>query len=256
MDDSGHNTNVEALVAPLFESMKVRVTDEELQRIKDAFAFAREAHKKQRRKSGEPYIVHPISVARIVGEEMMLDANTVCAAFLHDVVEDTSYTLDDIEKRFGDDVAFLVRVVTKKKKEHYEKSKQVDNFKQMIDSVKFDIRAMLIKLADRLHNMRTLSSMRPEKQMKIAGETDYFYAPLANRLGLFGVKIELENLSFKYRCPREYAEIERMIEDDKCAEKEALKRFTGRISSKLEAAGIRATTLFFAPPILILPLSG
>ena len=240
MDDSGRNTNVEALVAPLFESMKVRVTDEELQRIKDAFAFAREAHKKQRRKSGEPYIVHPISVARIVGEEMMLDANTVCAAFLHDVVEDTSYTLDDIEKRFGDDVAFLVRVVTKKKKEHYEKSKQVDNFKQMIDSVKFDIRAMLIKLADRLHNMRTLSSMRPEKQMKIAGETDYFYAPLANRLGLFGVKIELENLSFKYRCPREYAEIEKMIEADKCAEKEALERFTGRISSKLEAAGIGA----------------
>lgn len=240
MDDSGRNTNVEALVAPLFESMKVRVTDEELQRIKDAFAFAREAHKKQRRKSGEPYIVHPISVARIVGEEMMLDANTVCAAFLHDVVEDTSYTLDDIEQRFGDDVAFLVRVVTKKKKDHYEKSKQVDNFKQMIDSVKFDIRAMLIKLADRLHNMRTLSSMRPEKQMKIAGETDYFYAPLANRLGLFGVKIELENLSFKYRCPREYAEIEKMIEADKCAEKEALERFTGRISSKLETAGFKA----------------
>ena len=125
-------------------------------------------------------------------------------AFLHDVVEDTDTTIQQIEEWFGKDVVFLVRVVTKTKKEKYELGKQVDNFKQMLDSVKYDIRALLIKLADRLHNMRTLSSMRPGKQMKIAGETDFFYAPLANRLGLYRVKVELENLSFRYRCPREY----------------------------------------------------
>lgn len=133
------------------------------------------------RKTGEPYIIHPIAVARIVAEELELGANPVIAAFLHDVVEDTPYTIDDIRERFGDDVAFLVGVVTKQKKERYEQSKQVDNFRQILASVQYDVRAILIKLADRLHNMRTLDSMRPDKQMKIAGETDYFYAPLANR---------------------------------------------------------------------------
>lgn len=176
----------------VFEIMGRRVIPEDLRRIRAAFEFAREAHALQKRKTGEPYILHPIAVATIAAEELMLGANPVIAAFLHDVVEDTDYTIEDIQSRFGDDVAFLVRVVTKQKKDKYEMSKQLDNFKQMLTSVQFDIRAILVKLADRLHNMRTLSSMRPDKQMKIAGETDYFYAPLANRLGLYNVKTELE----------------------------------------------------------------
>ena len=175
-------------VENLFHTMEQRVTPKEMEQIKAAYQLAHEAHKGQTRKTGEPYIIHPIAVARIVAEELMLGANPVIAAFLHDVVEDTPHTVEDIEKQFGEDVAFLVRVVTKQKKEHYEMSKQLDNFKQMLDSVHYDIRAILIKLADRLHNMRTLDSMKPDKQMKIAGETDYFYAPLANRLGLYEIK--------------------------------------------------------------------
>lgn len=175
-----------------------------MQHVRNAYELAAEAHKDQKRKTGEPYIIHPIAVARIVAEELELGANPIMAAFLHDVVEDTPYTIEDIRERFGDDVAFLVGVVTKQKKERYYKSKQVDNYRQILASVQYDVRAILVKLADRLHNMRTLASMRPDKQMKIAGETDYFYAPLANRLGLYHVKTELENLSFHYRCPREY----------------------------------------------------
>ena len=203
--EKDYNAIIEQNVSEMLEAIKRRIEPEDIERIKEAFELAREAHKKQFRKSGEPYILHPISVARIIAEELELGANPIMAAFLHDVVEDTDYTLEDIRKRFGDDVAFLVGVVTKKKKDHYERSKQVDNYQQILESVQFDVRALLIKLADRLHNMRTLDSMRPDKQMKIAGETDYFYAPLANRLGLYHIKSELENLSFRYRCPREFA---------------------------------------------------
>jgi len=170
----------------VFEAMEGRVPEEDMVRLHQAFDLARHAHADQKRKTGEPYILHPIAVATICAKELML--STVIAAFLHDVVEDTDFTIDDIESRFGHYVAFLVRVVTKQKKDKYDESKQVDNYKQMLDSVQYDIRALLVKLADRLHNMRTLSSMLPDKQMKIAGETDYFYAPLANRLGLYNVK--------------------------------------------------------------------
>lgn len=206
----------------------------------DAYELAAEAHKEQKRKTGEPYIIHPIAVARIVAEELELDANPVMAAFLHDVVEDTQYTIEDIRERFGEDVAFLVGVVTKQKKEKYDKSKQVDNYRQILSSVQYDVRAILVKLADRLHNMRTLASMRPDKQMKIAGETDYFYAPLANRLGLYHVKTELENLSFHYRCPREYEQIERMLEETKQAEKKNLEGFISKVCELLEDNGIKA----------------
>ena len=170
----------------------------------------------------------------------MLDVNPVMAAFLHDVVEDTSYTLDDIRNQFGDDVAFLVDVVTKRKKDKYRSTKQIDNFRQMLDSFQYDIRAMLIKLADRLHNMRTLSSMRPDKQMKIAGETDYFYAPLANRLGLYHVKTELENLSFRFRCPHEYEELRSLIRKDESLQRERLARFCNQLRETLRAEGIEA----------------
>ena len=221
----------------VFEVMAPRVSAEDLARIKDAFELAREAHAPQFRKSGEPYILHPVAVATIAAEELMLEANPVIAAFLHDVVEDTSYTIDDIRKRFGDDVAFLVRVVTKQKKSKYEASKQIDNYRQMLNSLQYDVRALLVKLADRLHNMRTLSSMRADKQMKIAGETDYFYAPLANRLGLYDVKTELENLSFRFRCPHEFAELENYINQDREAQLDRLTIFANEIKDTLAAAG-------------------
>lgn len=222
----------------VFDVMAKRTTPEELQRIRDAFELARLAHANQKRKTGEPYILHPIAVANIAAEELMLDANPVMAAFLHDVVEDTDYTVEDIESRFGPDVAFLVNVLTKRKSDHYKSTKQVDNFRQMLESFQYDIRAMLIKLADRLHNMRTLSSMRPDKQMKIAGETDYFYAPLANRLGLYHVKTELENLSFRFRCPHEYAELRTLIDNDEEMQRQRLARFCSQIHSTLLAEGI------------------
>ena len=226
-------------VEAIIKMMSNRLSADDQQRIRDAYAFAAEAHKNQKRKSGEPYIIHPISVARIVAEEFELGANPVIAAFLHDVVEDTPYTIDDVRQRFGDDVAFLVGVVTKKKKDKYDLSKQVDNFRQILASVQFDVRAILIKLADRLHNMRTLDSMRPDKQMKIAGETDYFYAPLANRLGLYHVKSELENLSFRYRCPIEYKDlVEKNILYMK-AEKSNIEAFVAKAKAALDENGIQ-----------------
>lgn len=226
-------------VEAIIKMMSNRLSANDQQRIRDAYAFAAEAHKNQKRKSGEPYIIHPIAVARIVAEEFELGANPVIAAFLHDVVEDTPCTIDDVRKRFGDDVAFLVGVVTKKKKDKYDLSKQVDNFRQILASVQFDVRAILIKLADRLHNMRTLDSMRPDKQMKIAGETDYFYAPLANRLGLYHVKSELENLSFRYRCPIEYKDlIEKNILYIK-AEKSNIEAFVAKAKAALDENGIQ-----------------
>ena len=159
----------------LFACVSRRFDVEDIERIEQAYELAEEAHRPQRRKSGEPYILHPIAVAMIVANEIGLAANPICAALLHDVVEDTDYTVKDIRERFGDDVATLVNVVTKRKSEKYETSLQVDNYKQMLQSIHYDIRALLLKLADRLHNMRTLKSMLPHKQLKIASETDYLY---------------------------------------------------------------------------------
>ncbi len=222
----------------VFSAMEKRCSLEEMQLVQKAFNFAREAHRNQTRKSGEPYIIHPIAVAMIIADEMQLGAAPVCAAFLHDVVEDTPCTDEKIQQEFGNDVAFLVRVVTKKKKNQYEMSKQLDNFKQMLDSMHYDIRAILIKLADRLHNMRTLSSMTPAKQMKIAGETDFFYAPLANRLGLYTIKIELENLSFHYRCPQVYDRILKLIEEDKKRDEKRMTPFYKKMDEILKNNGI------------------
>jgi len=244
-----YNKIIQEKAQVVFMEMEKRVSAEDMTRIRAAFELAREAHAEQKRKSGEPYIIHPIAVATIVAEELKLGANPVIAAFLHDVVEDTAYTIDDIRQRFGDDVAFLVSVVTKKSTGHYEISKQVDNYKQMLNSIHYDIRALLVKLADRLHNMRTLSSMRPDKQMKIAGETDFFYAPLANLLGLYNVKIELENLSFRYRCPHEYEMIAGLIQKDKDSQQKRLTAFTEKIREVLKQNGIDAqiNTVYRAP---------
>ena len=250
--DKDYNAIIEEKVGEIIEAIKRRIEPDDIERIKAAFELAREAHSKQFRKSGEPYILHPIAVARIIAVELELGSNPIMAAFLHDVVEDTDYTIDDIRQRFGNDVAFLVGVVTKKKKEHYERSKQVDNYQQILESVQYDVRALLIKLADRLHNMRTLDSMRPDKQMKIAGETDYFYAPLANRLGLYHIKSELENLSFRYRCPQEYAEIEGLLSQEKENIKEMTETFISRIEDIFSREGIKARTeMRFRPPFSV-----
>ena len=240
--ETNYDVMIQADVDELIASLACKECTQNLERLRTAFEFAREAHSPQRRKSGEPYIIHPVNVARIVAEELELGADPVIAAFLHDVVEDTHYTIDDIRDRFGDEVAFLVGVVTKEKKDKYVQSKQIDNFRQILASMQYDVRALLIKLADRLHNMRTLDSMRPDKQMKIAGETDYFYAPLANRLGLYHVKTELENLSFRYRCPREFAMLERMLAEEFEAERPHIEAFTSKIESILKAGGIVART--------------
>ena len=224
----------------VFDVMAARVSPGDLKRIQDAYELAALAHRDQKRNTGEPYIIHPIAVATIAAEELEMDTNTVIAAFLHDVVEDTEYTIEDIRERFGDDVAFLVDAVTKRKKRNYEHTKQVDNYKQILESVHYDIRALLVKLSDRLHNMRTLDSMRPDKQMKIAGETDFFYAPLAGRLGLYRVKTELENLSFRFRCPREYETILKHLEDDKQRTQASVEAFTSEISRILEDSGVTA----------------
>ena len=239
MEDS---ERIQQAAEHVFDVMAKRVGPEDLQRIKDAYALAELAHRGQKRNTGEPYIIHPIAVANIAAEELELDANTVIAAFLHDVAEDTEYTVEDIRERFGDDVAFLVDVVTKRKKHNYEHTKQVDNYRQILESVHYDIRALLVKLSDRLHNMRTLDSMRPDKQMKIAGETDFFYAPLAGRLGLYHVKTELENLSFRFRCPKEFDMIERQLEEDRVRTLPALNEFTSEIEAIFKKVGIPART--------------
>lgn len=235
-----YEEKIQVSVESIFTMLAKRLDEEQMKMVRAAYNFAAVAHKDQKRKTGEPYIIHPIAVARIVAEEMGLGANPVMAAFLHDVIEDCPYTIDDIRERFGDDVAFLVGVVTKQKKAKYDKSKQVDNFRQILSSVQFDVRAILVKLADRLHNMRTLSSMRPDKQMKIASETDYFYAPLANRLGLYNVKTELENLSFRYRCPREYDKLEKQLAELQLAEKDDVDAFVAKAQEILAANDIEA----------------
>ncbi len=225
----------------LFHNIEHRMSTEEMNLIRAAYEFAHRAHAEQTRKTGEPYITHPIAVARIVAEELMLGSASIAAAFLHDVVEDTPATIEDIRQSFGDEVAFLVQVVTKVKKPDYEMSKQLDNFKQMLDSIHYDIRALLIKLSDRLHNMRTLSSMKPTKQMKITSETDYFYAPLANRLGLYDIKSELENLSLRFRSPQEYERIEQDIEGYMECHREYIAQFIAPIQELLRERDIQIT---------------
>ena len=176
--------------------------------ITKAFNFANQAHKGIKRRSGEPYIMHPIAVAKIVCNEIGLGSTSICSALLHDVVEDTDYTVEDIENIFGPKIAQIVDGLTKISGGIFgdRASAQAENFKKLLLTMSDDIRVILIKIADRLHNMRTLGSMLPNKQFKIAGETLYIYAPLANRLGLYKIKTELENLSFRYEHPEEYRE--------------------------------------------------
>ena len=207
--------------------------------ITKAFNFANAAHKGIRRRSGEPYILHPIAVARIVVKEIGLGSTSICSALLHDVVEDTDYTVEDIENLFGKKIAQIVDGLTKISGGVFgqQASLQAENFRKLLLTMSEDIRVILIKIADRLHNMRTLGSMPPAKQYKIAGETQYIYAPLAHRLGLFPIKTELENLSFKYEHPGTYADIERKLEKDKEARLEFYDQFSTPIKKRLEEMG-------------------
>jgi len=208
--------------------------------IEQAFQLARRAHGLVRRRSGEPYILHPIAVARIVCKEMGLGSTSICSALLHDVVEDTEYTVEDIRRGFGDKIAQIVDGLTKISGVVFDEhaSAQAENFRKLLLTMSSDIRVILIKLADRLHNMRTLSSMLPAKQYKIAGETLYLYAPLAHRLGLFAIKTELENLSFKYEHPREYELINQKLAATEGARNRLFEHFAKPVDEKLQAMGL------------------
>lgn len=209
--------------------------------ITKAFNFARQAHKGVRRLSGEPYIMHPIAVAQIACEEVGLGSTSICAALLHDVVEDTDYTTEDIENIFGPKIAQIVDGLTKISGGIFgdQASAQAENFKKLLLNMSDDIRVILIKICDRLHNMRTLASQPANKQYKIAGETLYIYAPLANRLGLNKIKTELEDLSFHYEHPADYAAIEAKLASTQASRHSLFDQFTAPIEKELDEMGIQ-----------------
>ena len=208
--------------------------------IERAYRFAKEAHKGIRRRSGEPYILHPIAVAKIASQEIGLGSTSICAALLHDVVEDTDYTVEDIRQHFGDKIAQLVDGLTKISGGIFgdKASLQAENFRKLLLTMSEDIRVVLIKMADRLHNMRTLGSMAPNKQYKIAGETLYIYAPLAHRLGLFAIKTELEDLSFKYEHPVAYQTISDQIKESEGRRAAVYSDFSAPIKKRLDEMGL------------------
>ena len=207
--------------------------------IEQAYHLAKQAHHGVRRLSGEPYMMHPLSVARIVVKEIGLGSTSICAALLHDVVEDTDYTTEDIERMFGPKIASIVEGLTKLSGGVFADKaiKQAENVRKLVLTMSEDIRVMLVKLADRLHNMRTLAAQRPEKQRKIAAETQYIYAPMAHRLGLFPIKTELEDLSFKYENPEEYARIEAKLRENQDAQLSNFESFAAPIRRKLTMMG-------------------
>ncbi len=210
--------------------------------IDKAFRIANEAHWNMRRKSGEPYIIHPIAVAKIVNQEIGLGAKSITAALLHDVVEDTDYTLDNVKRDFGAKIATLIDGLTKISGTYDKEassSLQAENFRKMLLTLSDDMRVILIKIADRLHNMRTLDSMPEHKKMKVAGETIFLYAPLAHRLGLFAIKSELEDLSFKFRQPQIYEEISSKLKLSERKYYNLLNKFSLPIIDKLSKAGLK-----------------
>ncbi len=209
--------------------------------IRTAFDTAVDAHKEQRRKSGEAYIFHPIAVAKIVASEIGLDATSIAAALLHDVVEDTPYTLGDIEQIFGETIARIVNGLTKISQLEYQKdvSIQAENFRKMLLTLNEDIRVIIIKIADRLHNMQTMDSMAPDKQLKIASETLYIYAPLAHRIGLYNIKSELEDLGLKFTEPEVYRDIVDKIKESKEEQDAYIAAFSGVIKKTLDTEGIK-----------------
>lgn len=215
------------------------LTADDKKLIRKAFDLAVDAHKDQRRKTGEPYIFHPIEVAKIVANEIGLGATSIAAALMHDVVEDTSYTLEDIEELFGPKIAKIIDGLTKISiLNKQDVSIQSENYKKLLLTLSEDVRVILIKIADRLHNMRTLDSMSEDKQLKIASETVFIYAPLAHRMGLYNIKSELEDLSLKYTKPEEYYSIERKLEETKEEREKYIADFTKIIKEKLDEEGL------------------
>ena len=223
----------------LIDAWQTRKEAQDLEAVDTAFYFAVEAHKNQRRRSGEPYIYHPIEVATIAAHDIGLGRTSIICALLHDVVEDTQYTLDDIREMFGEKVSRVVDGLTKFDQMEGAESMQAENFKKIITSLTYDVRVVLIKLSDRLHNMRTLDSMPKHKQLKIASETSYIYAPLAYRLGLHAIRIELEDLALKYTNPTIYNNIRKRVDDvrERCMGE--MRDFIAPVIEALEKTGIK-----------------
>ena len=223
---------IEEAYENLIKSSTHPLNEDDLALIQKAFDFANSAHAGVKRKSGEPYILHPIAVATIVTREIGLGTKSIISSILHDVVEDTDYTLDDIKNLFGEKIASIVDGLTKL--EGNFDFKQAANFRKMLLTLSDDVRVILIKIADRLHNMRTLDSMPPNKQLKISGETLYIYAPLAHRLGLYTIKTELEDLSLKYRYPDQYKEIALQLRNKEEHRKYLVEQFITPIEAQLK----------------------
>jgi GTP diphosphokinase / guanosine-3',5'-bis(diphosphate) 3'-diphosphatase len=240
MDEVLENKMILNAYRGVLRSIKSRRSKEETKIIRKAFNLAVNAHRNDRRKSGEPYIFHPLAVARICGDEIGLGTISIVCALMHDTVEDTSITLSDIEKIFGHKVKSIIDGLTKISGEFdFTSSSQAENFKKMFLTIPDDVRVILIKLADRLHNMRTLDSMKESKKLKIASETSYLYAPLAHRLGLFSIKTELEDLSFKFTYPNEYSSITKKLQKTKAVRERFIQKFSLPIKKELDKQGFK-----------------
>ena len=241
IDEQIENKEIAKQYKELLRISYLQLTDEDKKLIRLAFDTAVDAHKNQRRKSGEAYIFHPIAVAKIVASEIGLDAASIAAALLHDTVEDTDYTLDDIERLFGSTVAKIVHGLTKIShlKKDTDISLQAENFRKMLLTLNDDIRVIIIKIADRLHNMQTMDAMPEHKQVKIASETLYIYAPIAHRIGMYNIKTELEDLSLKYTEPLRFDAIKSKIDDSQDEQKKYIKDFSNFIEKSLNGERLK-----------------
>ena len=242
IDIEAENKEIRKRYRALLRACKPTLQKGDKQQIRKAFDLALESHKDMRRKSGEPYIYHPIAVAQIAAEEIGLGTTSIVCALLHDVVEDTSVTLQDIEEQFGKKVVRIIDGLTKISGIFDPNSSmQAENFRKMLLTLADDVRVILIKLADRLHNMRTMEFMARHKQLKIASETSYLYAPLAHRLGLYAIKSELEDLSMKYTDPDTYKFIAKKLNEKKAEREKFIGDFIGPINEILKEEGINAS---------------
>jgi len=236
------NKEILARYKDLITNTYRNLDEEQNKLIRKAFDIALDAHKDQRRKTGEPYIYHPIEVAKIVANEIGFGATSIACALLHDVIEDSDYTYEDLQKIFGKKIADIVNGLTKiSVMNHQNISIQSENYRKLLLTLSEDFRVILIKIADRLHNMRTLDSMTPEKQKKIASETVYIYAPLAHRLGLYNIKSELEDLSLKFNNPEVYNEISEQLKSAKENREKYIEEFRKEVSVQLEAEGLNVS---------------
>ena len=241
IDEQLENKEIAKQYKELLRISYLHLTKEDKKLIRLAFDTAVDAHKEQRRKSGEAYIFHPISVAKIVASEIGLDATSIAAALLHDTVEDTEYSLNDIERIFGNTVAKIVHGLTKisRLKKDTDISLQAENFRKMLLTLNDDIRVIIIKIADRLHNMQTMDSMPEYKQVKIASETLYIYAPIAHRIGMYNIKTELEDLSLKYTEPLRFESIKDKIEESQEEQKKYIKDFSAFVENSLQGERLK-----------------